>query len=63
MSVPLYTVVTVARYIPPAVTEPKSDIETVQGLCEERVREVSVLVVAFHTSETRVPKFVSVLDV
>jgi hypothetical protein len=41
---------------------PKSDVETVQGDCEDKVRDVSDLVVAFQISVTRVPKLVRVLD-
>ncbi len=39
---------------------PKSDIDTVHGLCEDRVSEVSVRVALFQTSAARVPNELSV---
>ncbi len=54
--------VTVDRYALPAVISPKSEVETVQGDCDESVREVSVLVVAFQISEATSAIDVSVLE-
>ena len=51
---------TVARYVSPAAIAPKSDIDTVHGLCEESVSEVRVRVEYAHTSAATVPKEESV---
>jgi hypothetical protein len=44
------------------VIVPKSEVETVHGDCDERVSEVSVRVVAFHTSVANAPNEVRVRE-